>query len=53
MCKYDAISINRPRPGKTGNNKLQAPPELKIGANKFQMTISQFQIRSNANCLEF
>jgi hypothetical protein len=31
--------------------KLQAPPDLKIGPNKFQITISKSQIRSNANCL--
>jgi hypothetical protein len=37
----------------TGNNKLQAPPDLKIGPNKFQITISKSQIRSKAICLGF
>ena len=35
----------------TGNNKLQAPPDLKIGPNKFQITISTSQIRSKTNYL--
>jgi hypothetical protein len=36
-----------------GDNKLQAPPDLKIRPNNFQMTISKSQIRSSANCFEF
>ena len=27
-----------PKPGLTENNKLQAPPDLKIGPNKFQVS---------------
>jgi hypothetical protein len=42
-----------PKPGLTENNKLQAPPDLKIGPNKFQISTSKSQIRSKANCLKF
>jgi hypothetical protein len=47
------IGTANAQPAQTGNNKLQAPPDLKIGPNKFQITISKSQIRSKATCLEF
>jgi hypothetical protein len=46
-------SVPQTQSGETGNSKLQAPPDLKIGPNKFQITIAKSQIRSNANCLGF
>jgi len=37
--------------GSERNSKLQAPPDLKIGPNKFQIKISKSQTKSKANCL--
>jgi hypothetical protein len=50
---YKDLNPDKPAYGSERNNKLQAPPDLKIRPNKFQITISKSQIRPNVKCLGF